>query len=89
MIFPVAGATKLKAIIDEHRAKGTLDARIQMVMRGSRASHYRRMLPSLLSVLRFRSKNESWRPILNALSLTTFSPWLLRVPGFCLISTPW
>ncbi len=46
--FPVAGAAKLKAIIDEHRAKGTLDARIQMVMRGSWASHYRRMLPSLL-----------------------------------------
>ncbi len=69
VIFPIAGAAKLKAIIDEHRAKGTLDARIQTVMRGSYASHYRRMLPSLLSVLKFRSNNESWRPILNALSL--------------------
>ncbi len=69
VIFPVAGAAKLKAIIDEHRAKGTLDTRIQMVKRGSWASHYRRMLPSLLSVLKFRSNNESWRPILDALSL--------------------
>lgn len=69
VIFPVAGAAKLKAIIDEHRAKGTLDARIQMMMRGSWASHYRRMLPSLLTVLNFRSNNESWRPILDALSL--------------------
>ena len=71
VIFPIAGAAKLKAIIDEHRAKGTLDARIQMVMRGSWASHYRRMLPSLLTVLTFRSNNESWRPILDALSLIT------------------
>lgn len=71
VIFPVAGAAKLKAIIDEHWAKGTLDARIQMVMRGSWASHYRRMLPSLLTVLNFRSNNESWRPILDALSLLT------------------
>ncbi|WP_373636629.1 Tn3 family transposase [Yoonia sp. BS5-3] len=71
VIFPVAGAAKLKAIVDEHREKGTLDARIQMVMRGSWAGHYRRMLPSLLSVLKFHSNNESWRPILDALSLIT------------------
>lgn len=69
VIFPIAGAAKLKAIIDEHRAKGTLDVRIQTVMRGSYASHYRRMLPSLLSALNFRSNNEMWRPILDALSL--------------------
>lgn len=25
----------------------------------------------------------------DRLSLTTFSPWLCLVPGFCLISTPW
>jgi TnpA family transposase len=69
VIFPIAGAVKLKAIIDEHRAKGTLDVRIQTVMRGSYASHYRPMLPSLLSVLEFRSNNATWRPILDALSL--------------------
>ncbi|WP_342074942.1 DUF4158 domain-containing protein [Yoonia sp. SS1-5] len=69
VIFPVATAVKLKAIIDEHRAKGTLDVRIQTIMRGSYASHYRRMLPSLLSVLEFHSNNETWRPILDALSL--------------------
>jgi hypothetical protein len=69
VIFPVAGAAKLRAIIDGHRAKGTLDARIQMVMRGSWACHYRRMLPPLLTLLNFRSNNESWRPILDALSL--------------------
>lgn len=69
VIFPIAGATKLKAIIDEHNAKGTLDRRIQTVMRGSYASHYRRMLPPLLTVLGFRSNNAAWRPILDALTL--------------------
>ena len=69
VIYPVAGAAKLKAVIQEDRAKGTLDRRIQTVMRGSYASHYRRMLPRLLSVLDFRSNNAGWRPILNALAL--------------------
>jgi len=37
------------------------------VMRSSSANHYRRMLPSLLSVLEFRSNNTVWRPVLAAL----------------------
>src|SRR3546814_3061522 len=45
-------------------AKGALDRRIYKVMRGSWANHYRRMLPSLLSVLEFRSNNAVWRPVL-------------------------
>ena len=69
VIYPIAGVTKLKAVIDEYRTKGALDNRIQTVMRGSYASHYRRMLPSLLSVLAFRSNNATWRPILDALHL--------------------
>ena len=63
VIYPVASLAKLKAVIAEHRAKRTMDRRIQTVMRGSYASHYRRMLPKLLSVLRFRSNNTGWRPI--------------------------
>ncbi len=44
VIYPIVGAAKLKAIIDEHHAKGTLDKQILTVMRGSYASHYRREL---------------------------------------------
>ena len=69
IIFPIAGAAKLRAVIDEHRAKGTLDTRIQQTMRNSYASHYRRMLLPLLEALRFRSNNAMWHPILTALSL--------------------
>ncbi len=38
VIYPVAGAEKLKAVVEEHRSKGTLDRRIQTVMRGFDAS---------------------------------------------------
>ncbi len=66
VIFPVAGETKLAAIVDEYRAQGALDRRIYKVMRGSYASHYRRMVPKLLSVLGFRSNNAAWRPVVDA-----------------------
>ena len=69
VIYPVVGVVKLKAVIAEHHAKGTMDRRIQTVMRGSYASHYRRMLPRILAVLQFRSNNTGWRPILDALHL--------------------
>ena len=38
-IYPVAGAETLRAVVEEHRTRGTLDRRIQRVMRGSYASH--------------------------------------------------
>ncbi|WP_244514776.1 DUF4158 domain-containing protein [Ensifer sp. LCM 4579] len=67
VIFPIVGKDKLAAIVKESQAKGALDRRIYRVMRSSWASHYRRMLPSLLSVLEFRSNNTVWRPVLVAL----------------------
>lgn len=69
VIFPIAGAAKLRSVIEEHRAKGTLDVRIQQTMRNSYASHYRRMLSPLLEALRFRSNNAMWHPILTALEV--------------------
>ena len=67
VIFPIVGKAKLAAIVKESQAKGELDRRIYQVMRTSWANHYRRMLPSLLSVLEFRSNNTVWRPVLAAL----------------------
>lgn len=67
VIFPIAGRDKLAAIVKESQAKEALDRRIYKVMRASWANHYRRMLPSLLSVLEFRSNNTVWRPVLAAL----------------------
>ncbi|MEY8099328.1 hypothetical protein AB9F29_18185 [Falsihalocynthiibacter sp. S25ZX9] len=69
VIYPAVGATKLQAVINEYEAKGSLDHRIQKVMRGTYASHCRRMLPPFLSALEFQSNNGSWQPILDALRL--------------------
>ena len=78
VIFPIAGKAKLAAIVKESQAKGALDRRIYKVMRSSWANHYRRMLPSLLSVLEFRSNNAVWRPVLAALD------WIRsKVDGGC------
>ncbi|WNZ54047.1 Tn3 family transposase (plasmid) [Microbulbifer sp. MKSA007] len=68
VIYPVAGQQKLSAIVKEYRSKGALDHQIQIRMRSSYASHYRRMLPPLLSVLQFRSNNATWRPVLDGLA---------------------
>lgn len=57
VIFPIIGKEKLAAIIKESQTKGALDRPIYKVMRASWANHYRRMLPSLLSVMEFRSNN--------------------------------
>src|SRR3546814_1515968 len=78
VIFPIAGKDKLAAIIKESQAKGALDRRIYKVMRRSWANHYRRMLPSMLSALEFRSNNAVWRPVLADLD------WIrIKVDGGC------
>lgn len=68
VIFAIAGAAKLRAVIEEHGAKGELDTRIQNVMRSFYARHYYRMPTSLLNALQFRSNNAMWHPLLTALN---------------------
>src|SRR3546814_15000154 len=67
LFLSIAGKDKRAAIIKESQAKVAFDRRIYKVMRRSWANHYRRMLPSLLSALEFRSNNAVWRPVLAAL----------------------
>ena len=72
-IFPIASEGKLRAVMAEHRARGTWDRQVQTTMRRSYASHYRRMLPRLLEALDFRSNNAAHRPVLEA-PLPPFPP---------------
>jgi hypothetical protein len=55
-IFPVAGEGKLRAVMAEHRARGSWDRQVQTMMRRSYANHYRRMLPRLPEALAFRGR---------------------------------
>jgi len=68
VIFPVAGRRKLQAIIEDRNAKGAWKEQVFVAMRSSYANHYRRMLPQILDVLKFRSNNAAHRPIVDALN---------------------
>jgi hypothetical protein len=70
VIYPVASETLLRDLIKEYESKGPVFRRqVHLVMRSSYRSHYRRMLPQLLDGLEFRCNNESYRPIIRAVTL--------------------
>ena len=70
VIYPVVSQKTLRDLVAEYKANGTAyRQRVYTVMRSSFASHYRRMIPTLLSVLEFRSNNDIHRPVIQALEL--------------------
>jgi TnpA family transposase len=72
VVYPVVGEQKLRDLVREHKSTGRpYKAQVHTVMRRSYSTHYRRMVPLLLQVLRFRSNNAVHRPVIRALSLLT------------------
>jgi TnpA family transposase len=70
VIYPVAGESTLRQLVAEAKAnKKAFNAKVRTVLRSSYSHHYRRVLPDLLAALDFRSGNDYWRPIINALAL--------------------
>jgi TnpA family transposase len=69
VIFPVADEQTLRDVIVEFKTTGTYDRQVRTRMRRSYGQHYRRMVPSILKMLTFRSNNEAYQPIIAALSL--------------------
>jgi len=68
-VYPVVDQDTLEAIVKEYQAKGPgYQRRIQTSIHNSYKSHYRRMLPLILEALVFRSNNEQYRPVLDALA---------------------
>ena len=68
VVFPVVDEQTLQDLVRERKSSGSVYRRhVQTVIRGSYRSHYRRMLPSLLQALEFRSNNERHRPVMEAL----------------------
>ena len=92
-IFPIVGQEKLKNIIAEYKKKGPkYQSLLHQQIRSSYASHYRRMIQTLLENIIFRSNNQEHQPILDALTLIkkyfesnkTFFPDDELVPLDCL-----
>jgi len=65
-VFPVVSEKTLRQLVQETKANETVfQGKVRTVLRGSYSNHYRRMLPALLSVLRFRCHNTAFRPVMD------------------------
>jgi TnpA family transposase len=70
VIYPVVGQQILRELVKELKANGTAyQQKVHTVIRSSYSRHYRRALPKLLCVLKFRSNNDVHRPVIEALEL--------------------
>ncbi|WP_214629638.1 hypothetical protein [Paenibacillus agaridevorans] len=74
VLYPVVNEQTLKDLAKEFKHTGpAYREKILTVIRASYGSHYRRIVPKILSILDFRSNNDVPRPVILALELI----WLL------------
>ena len=70
VIFPVVGQETISDLAAEYRAENpSFSYRVHRKVRRSYAQHYRRILPVILKTLTFRSGNQAWRPLLDAIEM--------------------
>lgn len=70
VVLPVVGEQTLRDLVKEWKATGpTYRNTLRTVIRNSYRGHYRRIVPTLLVALEFRSNNERHRPVMQALAL--------------------
>ncbi|MFQ5853144.1 MAG: Tn3 family transposase, partial [Candidatus Binatia bacterium] len=70
VLYPVAGEQTLRDLVREFKSTGpAYRMQVQTRMHASYRSHYRRVVPKILSVLDFRSNNELHRPVIQALEV--------------------
>jgi len=70
VVFPVASEATLQDLVREAKAnEQTFRQRVRTVLASSYSAYYRRMLPSLLGTLEFRSNNTAYRPVMDAVDL--------------------
>ena len=70
VLYPVVSEQTFRDLVREYKAAGTAyEQKVQLVMRSSYSTHYRRMIPHLVTTLEFRSNNDLHRPVIQALAL--------------------
>lgn len=68
--YPVVGLQTLDDRVREFKATGPqFRPIVYKILRSSHGNHSRRMLPSLLDALKFRSNNSAHRPVIEALAI--------------------
>jgi hypothetical protein len=69
-LYPVVGLQTLQDLVKEFKATGAQFRKVvHKVIRASYSNHYRRMLPLLLDALEFRSNNQAYQPVIEALGI--------------------
>lgn len=69
VLYPVVGKERLRSLVHEAKHQGTYRRSVQTRISGSYSHHYRQMLPPLLDVLTFRSNNEQYQPLIDAIQV--------------------
>lgn len=70
VLFPVVDEQTLADLVKEFKATGpAYRQQVSTVMRASYSHHYRRVMPTLLQALEFRSNNEMHQPVIRALEI--------------------
>ncbi|UKI08292.1 hypothetical protein L3V85_36995 [Variovorax paradoxus] len=69
VVFPVVGEQTLRDLVKWKATGPTYRITLRTVIRNSYQGHYRRMVPTLLAALEFRSNNDRHRPVMDALDL--------------------
>ena len=70
VLFPIVNENTLSALVKEFKNTDfSYHKRVYKVMRSSYASHYRRMVPEILNILKFCSNNNTHKPIIEALDI--------------------
>lgn len=80
ILYPVIGEARLQALVEEAKNTGVYQQSVQIRITASYAHHYRQILPPLLEVLRFRSNNEEYQPLIDALK--TVETYLSRKDSY-------
>lgn len=69
VLYPIVGEKRLEALVDEAQKQGPYQQLVQTHISSSYTHHYRQMLPLLLRVLIFRSNNDQYKPLIEALAI--------------------
>ena len=69
-LFPIIGENTFNDLVREFEANSPFyNEQIELVARNSYKSHYRRMVPPILKVLKFRCNNRHHQPVIDAIAI--------------------
>jgi TnpA family transposase len=69
VLYPLVGQERLRSLVHEAKNNGNYRHSVQTRISGSYTHHYRQILPPLLEVLTFRSNNDQYKPLIEAIEV--------------------